>query len=127
MEDSKLLEILQELVQITSGHTPSEETLEELQDVIENSDLDHPEKVPDWLLDLLSGLVEKRIISSSKQTVAAKTGGSSYNFLVELADVIDVNWLEFGEYFLMQFPAIGLEGKVSIEEGTYAVRPIAET
>ncbi len=127
MEDSKLFEILQELVQVTSGHAASEETLEELRDVIENSDLEDPEKVPDWLLDLLSGLVEKRIIPRSPQTAAAKEGASSHNFLVELADVIEMNWVEFGEYFLMQFPLLGLEAKVSIEEGTYAVRPIAET
>ncbi|MCT7984894.1 hypothetical protein NG796_16610 [Laspinema sp. A4] len=126
MEDSKLLEILQALVQVTSGHAPSEETLEELRDVIENSDLDDSEKVPNWLLDLLSGLVEQRMIPPSPQTAAAKSGGSSHNFLVELADVIEMNWVEFGEYFLMQFPSLGLEAKVSIEDSTYAVRPIAE-
>ena len=124
MEDSKLLQALEQLVQVVTGRPPSQEKVSELWDVIENSYLDEPENVPSWLLDMFNALVEKRPVPPTEMTSAKGEDGSPYNFLVELGEVVEADWVEYGEYFLMQFPSIGLEAKVSIEDGKYQVRPI---
>ncbi len=124
MQETSLFDLVKELDRIASGQPIDDTRAVELCAVIENSYLDDPANVPTWLLDLFDALIHKRIVPPSPQTSAAGDGGSPYNFLVELADVVDMNYIEGGEYFIIQFPTIGVEAKISLEDSNYTVRSI---
>ena len=124
MENSRLLELVREIDRLTSGKEPDEQRIVELNAVIENSSLDNPANVPVWLVDLFDALVYKRAVPSTKQTEPTGNGGFPYLFLDQLADVVDMDYIEGGEYFVIQFPNIDLEAIVSLKENNYSVRLI---
>lgn len=127
MEQTLLPNSLKKLVLVITGKEPSEDLIAELEEVIEGNGLDDAAKVPAWLPAIFSALAERRTIPASKQTPAETEGASFYNFFDELSHIIPMNWVEFGEYFLMQFASIGLEAKVSLEDTSYEVRAISKT
>lgn len=124
MEQDELRTLVIELLELVNRREPDREILEEVDDIIENNYLDEVENVPSWLTEMFLALVEERIVQPMPLTAAEGGNGSPTNFLVELQDLLDMEWVEYGEYFVMQFPTIGLEAKVSVEENTYTVRKL---
>lgn len=124
MEQDELRTLVIELLALVNKREPDEESIEEVDDILENNYLNDDENVPSWLTDMFRALIEERAVQPSPLTTAVGDDGSPTNFLVELQDLLDMEWVEYGEYFLMQFPSIGFEAKVSAEENTYAVRKL---
>ncbi len=125
METQSLRALLLELMKLVNERTPDADSIEEADDILENNYLDEDDNVPTWLLDMFQALVEQRQASTTPMTTDSGENASPTNFLVEIQDLLDMVWVEYGEYFLMQFPAIGLEAKVSAEENAYSVRKIS--
>jgi hypothetical protein len=96
----------------------------DLIDIVEDNRLDDPEALPPWLLSLFTALVDHQALPSSPQNAGAKPGGSAHNFLYELSELLDLDWDEHGEYFVLRVPAIGMEAVVSVEDDSFRVQPI---
>ena len=124
MEETRLLDLVRALDHLTSRKPPDEQRVGELNAIIVNSKLDDPANIPVWLIDLLDALVHMRPLPPTQQIVSIADGGIAQNFLVELADVVDMDYIEGGEYFVIQFPTIDLEAIVSLEQNNFSVRLI---
>ena len=127
MSENPLFDTLKHLFHVITGTVPSPDLLTDLEDLIEGNGLDDTDHIPAWIPSVFQAVVDKKTIPVAKQTPAAKEGASFYNFFDELSQIMPMTWVEYGEYFLMQFEPVALEIKVSLEDGTYEVRPISKT
>ncbi len=124
MEDSHLLTLVMELDRLTSGAQPDEQRVGELNAIIINNRLDDSENVPAWLVELFDALVHKQPVPPTDLILLARDGSLTYHFLAELADVVDMDYIEGGDYLAIQFPTIDLEAIISLGENNYSVRLI---
>ena len=126
MKKTALLNSILALIKTVTGAEASPELTEAIEDTMEGSGLDDELATPSWITEIFQALSEKRTVPVSTQTKASIDGASFYNFFDELSQVVPMTWVEYGEYFLMQFPSIGLEAKISLEDNSYAVRPLSQ-
>lgn len=127
MSEPLLLYTLKQLVLAITGKNATAEMIVDLEDLLEGNGLDDENYVPIWVPQIFQALTEKKIIPATQQTPAIKEGASYYNFFDELSQIIPMKWVEYGEYFLMQFPPLDLEAKISLEDNSYEVRAITKT
>lgn len=126
MSESLILHTLKQLVAAITKKNASAEMIIELEDLLEGNGLDDENCVPAWIPQIFQALAEKKIIPATQQTPAIKEGASYYNFFDELSQIIPMKWVEYGEYFLMQFTPLDLEAKISLEDNSYEVRAITK-
>lgn len=124
MLETPLFELVKELDRKINGQAPDDLRLVELSTVVGKSYLDDPADVPSWLLDLFDALINNRLVPPTPQVETPAGSASPQVFLVNLADVVDMNYLEGDDFILVQFPEIGLEARISLEESEYTVRSI---
>jgi hypothetical protein len=117
-------DLVEALAAQVKGGPLSDDEKVDLIDTVEDNGLDDPEALPPWLASLFDALVNHQAVPSAPQNAGAKAGGSAHNFLYELSELLDLDWDEHGEYFVLRVPATGMEAVVSVEDDSFRVQPI---
>ncbi len=93
----------------------------QLQKAIENSGLDDSTFVPDWLVLFFDALSTGKTVPQSSYVHNKTSLRNISNFLVELADILHLQWQDEGEYVTLVADKLQTFGIISIEDDTYEV------
>jgi hypothetical protein len=111
MSSLSLISIIIELYQKLNGKEPNMSIKESIQEMIEGNALDLPNNTPSLFIgfweNILNGNTTGKIEFLFKELV--NPNADIINFLTELADVIDMNYENYGEGIIMQFEPLNLD------------------
>jgi hypothetical protein len=119
MTDSLLTNMTLELYRKLKSVEPEEKVIEAINEMVESNGLAETENVPFWFLDLWQSILNEtsteKIFFLMSEIVGGK--GDVVNFLAELADVIEMNYDNYGEGIEMVFDSLRIRAFISMEGG----------
>ncbi|HLM53362.1 MAG TPA: hypothetical protein VK325_07215 [Pseudoxanthomonas sp.] len=118
MSNVNLTGIFVELYRKLKGKEPTIAFKESIQEIVENNALESSDNIPAWFIkfweDMLSGKTgEVRFLFRDLFHPEADV----VNFMAELANVIDMNYENYGEGIVMQFEPLNLDVFICFEGG----------
>lgn len=132
MTDSTLKNIVIELYEKINDVEADSNVRAEIDEIIASNDLDNSDKIPQWFLDFWNSII-KRINVEKNYFLTddiLNSEGDIINFLAELADLIDMNYENYGEGITMKFRPLSKEAFICLEGGAgvcfYEIKPQKE-
>jgi hypothetical protein len=129
MESSQaLIQTVGELAVVLQGTELDPQQRQALTDLVHENELDHDESIPDWLLELLEQVRDRKPTGEwIKFTLPGLGSSDILNFIQELDQVLPMQFENQEETWLLTFPSITLEAVISFEGYCYKVSPIGTT
>lgn len=114
-----MLQMFLKLYEKLNKVKPDAKAQELIQEAINSNNLDSPENIPQWFLDFWRKVIGEQTME--KQYFMASdilnTDVDLINFLAELADVIDMNYDNYGEGITITFKPLHLNAFICMEGG----------
>jgi len=91
---------------------------ESIQEMVEGNALDSSDNVPSWFIDFWENILHEKTtdkVQFLSRELVNSDAADIINFLAELADVIDMNYENYGEGIVMQFETLNLDVFICLE------------
>jgi len=118
MTDSLLANMTIELYRKLKSVEPEARATAAIQEIVKSNGLAETQDIPSWFLDLWQSILNGSSTKKSfllSEIVGRK--GDVTNFLAELADVIEMNYDNYGEGTEMVFDSLRIRAFISMEGG----------
>ena len=93
----------------------------QLQKALKRNGLDDSTRVPDWFVLFFDALLTGKVVPRSPYVYSEPSLGDISNFLVDLEDILHLQWEDEGEYVRITADKLQTVGVISIEDDTYRV------
>jgi hypothetical protein len=119
MSNSNLTSIIIELYKKLNSEEPNIAIKESIQEMVEGNALDSPNNIPSWFIDFWEDILNEKTTDKVQFLFSElfHPEADVINFLAELADVIDMNYENYGEGIVMQFEPLNLDVFICLEGG----------
>ncbi len=85
--------------------------------MVEGNALDASDNVPAWFIDFWENILNEKTTDKVQFLTRELVNPDIINFLAELADVMDMNYENYGEGIVMQFEPLNLDLFICLEGG----------
>ena len=120
MKLQKISSILLELAEKTNGKPVDLSTKSKIEDLLKNQRFVSDDKVPDWLINLLQAVVDRREVEQTHFN-ESKLEGNAFGLLHSLEMFLNVEVEDEGEILVIDFPKIYVQTIIIWMGYTYEV------
>lgn len=119
MNNSTLTSIIIELYKKLNSEEPNIAIQESIYKMVESNGLGSANNIPSWFLEFWENILNKKTTDKVQFLMSELISSEPdiINFLAELADVIDMNYENYGEGIIMIFKALNLNIFICLEGG----------
>lgn len=119
MSNSNLTNIIIELYQKLNSKEPKIAIKDSIHEIVESNALDSSDNIPSWFIDFWEDILNEKTTDKVQFLIRELVNPEAdiINFLTELADVIDMNYENYGEGIVMQFEPLNLDVFICLEGG----------
>ena len=119
MSNSNLTSIIIELYQKLNSEDPNIAIKESIHEMVEGNALDSSNNIPSWFIDFWEDILNEKTTDKVYFLFSeiVNPDADIINFLAELADVIDMNYENYGEGIVMKFEPLNLDVFICLEGG----------
>jgi len=119
MSHSNLTSIIIEFYQKLNSEEPNIAIKESIHEMVEGNALDSSNNIPSWFIDFWEDILNEKTTDKVYFLFSeiVNPDADIINFLAELADVIDMNYENYGEGIVMKFEPLNLDVFICLEGG----------
>ena len=119
MSNSNLTSIIIDLYQKLNSEEPNIAIKESIHEMVEGNGLDSSNNIPSWFIDFWEDILNEKTTDKVQFLISELVNSDAdiINFLAELADVIDMNYENYGEGIVMKFETLNLDVFICLEGG----------
>ncbi|MFB2977696.1 hypothetical protein [Microseira sp. BLCC-F43] len=119
MSNSTLTKIIVELYQKLNSEEPNIAIKESIHEMVESNGLGSYNNIPSWFLDFWQNILNKKPTEKVQFLMSeiVNSDADIINFMAELADIINMNYENYGEGIVMKFETLNLDAFICLEGG----------
>ena len=118
-ESSPLFQLTTQLIGIIQEEVLENELKTQIFEIIYDNDLDEDCRVPSWILNIFSALIEKKVIEKTYVSFDKSQYGDILSFLIDLSSFSGIEYEYPGEYIIIKFDRINLSLFINRQGQTY--------
>lgn len=105
-----------------TGHSRSDSARRAVTDLLWEHELDHPDAVPDWLLELFRRIANETTTEWESFPIEGYNFSNVFNLLAELDQVLPVSYQHLEESIELTFHSLGLVAEIWVESDQLRIR-----
>jgi hypothetical protein len=119
MSNSNLTSLIIDIYQKLNSVEPNTAIKESIHEMVESNALDSSHNIPSWFIDFWEDILNEKITDKVQFLFSEVVNADAdiINFFAELADVIDMNYENYGEGIVMKFEPLNLDVFICLEGG----------